>query len=80
MDVRQDLRQYLFAELLPQPKDEWPDDRQDLFDLGLDSLRIMRLLVAIEERLKVAIPDHEITPERLATVDSLVELITQHQR
>jgi acyl carrier protein len=71
MNERTALRKYLFEELLPQPAGAWPDDAADLFDLGLDSLRLMRLLVKLEELGRVALPDHEVTPERVGSVDAL---------
>ena len=79
MDDRTLIRTYLFSELLPIPPKDWPRDGEDLFTLGLDSLRIMRLLVFLEERLKVIIPDQEITSERLASIDAIVALVGSHR-
>ena len=75
MAVRDQLRRYIFETLLPTPAEAWPPDDANLFELGLDSLRVMRLLVFIEQQLDVAIPDHEVTPERISSVSSLTELV-----
>ncbi|MCG8406163.1 MAG: acyl carrier protein [Phycisphaerales bacterium] len=75
MTVREQLRSYLFETLIPTEKDSWPADDANLFDVGLDSLRLMQMLVFVEEKLNVTLPDHEVTPERIESVNSLVDWI-----
>ncbi len=65
---------------MPKPKEAWPVDAADLFDAGMDSLRLMQLLVFIEQKVGVLLPDHEVTPERVASINSIVEWIGQHKR
>ncbi len=78
MTIRERLRDCIFGELIPTPADARPGDGDDLLDLGLDSLRIMRLLVFVEEKLGVNLPDHEVTSERIGSIDALVEWIESH--
>ncbi len=80
METRQQLRQHLFETLIPTPESAWPADGADLLELGLDSLRVMQLLVFVEERLGVNLPDHEVTPERIGSVNALVEWIDASAR
>lgn len=75
MNTRDCLRSYLFETLIPQPDESPPSDDADLFELGLDSLRVMRLLVFIEQELGVSVPDHEVTPERIASIHALTQLV-----
>ena len=75
MNTRDELRTYLFGTLIPTERSEWPADNASLFDAGLDSLRLMQMLVFVEQKLKVRLPDHEVTPERVETIDALVEWI-----
>ncbi len=75
MNLREQLRKQLFDVLLPTPPSAWPGDEDDLFLLGLDSLRITRLLAWIERTLGIELPDGEITPERIGSVAALLELI-----
>lgn len=79
-DAREQLRQHLFGTLMPTAREAWPADDADLYAHGLDSLRLMQLLVYIEQKLGVNLPDHEVTPERVSSIASLVEWVGQHQR
>lgn len=79
MTTREKLRTYLFSTLLPRPATAWPADDADLLALGMDSLRIMQLLVFVEQHLGVRLPDHEVTPERIETVAALVDWIDSHR-
>ncbi len=72
MNLREELRTYLFATLIPMDKSVWPSDEADLFDAGMDSLRLMQLLVFAEEEWKMQLPDHEVTPERIESINALV--------
>ncbi len=65
---------------MPKPKEAWPADDADLFASGMDSLRLMQLLVFIEQKIGVQLPDHEVTPERVASINSIVEWVGQNQR
>lgn len=79
MKDREKIREYIFGTLLPTPADARPSDDASLFDLGLDSLRLMQLLVFVEQSIGVNLPDHEMTPERVETVDAIVEWVGEHQ-
>lgn len=79
MNTEEEIRKFLFGTLIPTPSDSWPNADADLFELGLDSLRVMRLLVFIEQQLGVNIPDEEITPERIATLRHITELVALHR-
>lgn len=62
---------------MPLAAADWPDDNTDLFGLGLDSIRVIRLLVFIEEEFKVKIPDDAADPRSMATVSALLHLIAE---
>jgi acyl carrier protein len=79
MELGARLRECLFGNLLQLPRDQWPDDDADLFEVGLDSLRVMRLWVFIEQDLGVALPDSPVTPEAIASVRALIKLIEDHR-
>ena len=79
MSDREKVRDYIFDTLLPTPADSRPGNDANLFDVGLDSLRLMQLLVFVEQSLGVNLPDHEMTPERVETIDAIVEWIGEHR-
>jgi acyl carrier protein len=80
MNTRDRIRVYLFDTLIPTPAASQPGDEADLFAHGMDSLRLMQLLVFIEEKLGVNLPDHEVTPERVGSVKSIVEWVDEHKK
>jgi acyl carrier protein len=47
----------------------------DLYDLGLDSLRSVQLLLALEDAWDISIPDHMLTAETFRTPGSLWTLV-----
>ena len=47
----------------------------DLFQAGLDSMGIMQLLILIEERCGVRVPEAAVTRENFATAGSLAALV-----
>lgn len=51
-------------------------DDQPLVTSGLiDSLRVLKLIVSLEERLKVKIPTDQLQPEDFDTVNGIVETL-----
>lgn len=55
--------------------DPFPSDRQ-LSDLGVSSLKMVNLMLAVEVEFDIAIPQAEITPANFHSVDSM-ELLVQ---
>jgi acyl carrier protein len=52
------------------------DEQQELYaDLGMDSLRFVRLLVELEGKLGVELQDEELMTVELVTVADLVDLV-----
>ena len=55
------------------------DEETGLFGrgIGLDSIEIMRLAVAMETRYDLTIEDDELTPETFRTIGTLVDFILE---
>lgn len=50
-------------------------DDEDLFDAGFDSMSLSRLLVFVEERFGVHIPDEDVAVDEIATLDGLTRFV-----
>jgi len=47
--------------------------------IGLDSIDALELVVLVEERFRVSIPDEEVGKRAFASVDALVDFILQER-
>lgn len=54
--------------------DAIPSDR-DLFDIGFDSMSLSRVLVFVEERFGVVIPDQEVVVDEVTTLDKMTDFV-----
>lgn len=50
----------------------------NLFESGLDSMGIMRLVVFIENNFEITIPEHEVSYDNFVSVDAICMLICKH--
>jgi acyl carrier protein len=77
--MKQQLRDFIFEELVfvDDPKNFKDDD--NLLEAGLDSMGIMRLIMFIEECFAVTLPDDEIDPDNIETFNRLEKWILRHQ-
>ena len=69
------LKGWLVDELFFGDPDARLDVDDDLFELGLDSLGVNRLVVFIERRLEARIPDAEVIADHFRTLRALVALV-----
>lgn len=53
------------------------DPKGSLFDLGLDSMGTIQLLLELEETFEVTFPDEVLTAETFATAGSLWKVLGQ---
>ncbi len=62
--------------VIPSPRGEELDEGQELYaDLGMDSLRFVRLLVELETKLGVQLVDEDLMTIDLVTVSDLIDLV-----
>ena len=52
----------------------------ELKSLGLDSFRIIELVLFLEREFGISIPDHAYTPDRLKSVDTLVNMAMEFRK
>ena len=51
------------------------NDQDQLKNIGFDSLRLVELILTIEERMNVTFDDSELGMDNLNTVGALIELV-----
>jgi len=74
-EIAATLRAALLDQVL-DPSVTFQDDTP-LAPLGVDSMSYVRLLLAVERDHDIQFPDEEMTPENLATVDSLATALVR---
>ncbi|MDQ6993615.1 MAG: acyl carrier protein [Mariprofundus sp.] len=73
------LKQFVFQELVQVSDPKKFSDDEDLLEAGLDSMGIMRLVVFIEETFGVTLPDDEIEPDNLQSLNRIISWIERHR-
>ena len=75
MTLMEDFTTHLRDELFFGDPGARLDVDDDLFELGLDSLAIQRLVVRIERKLRVRVSDSDVVAENFRTVRALVTMV-----
>jgi acyl carrier protein len=64
-------------ELLPDVRSEELSDTTDLFDMGLDSINAMTLVLSLQDAFGIQFDTNEISFENFRTVADISELINR---
>jgi acyl carrier protein len=64
-------------ELLPDIRSEDLSDETDLFDMGLDSINAMTLVLSLQDVFGIQFDTNEISFENFRTVADIAELINR---
>jgi acyl carrier protein len=77
-----EVKQLLVTGLrLDRPPSDIPDDSPIFGDgLGLDSIDALELVVLVEDRFRVSIPDEEVGKRAFASVRALVDFIAEERQ
>jgi acyl carrier protein len=73
------LKQFIFEEVLHSDNDASFSHDDDLLEAGLESMGIMRLVLFIEQEFSVTLPDEEIEPDNVRTINRIAEWIDRHR-
>jgi acyl carrier protein len=71
--VAEQLKEHIEAEILVRRTPLAPDE--DLFAAGFDSMSLSRVLVFVEERFGLAIPDQDVVLDEVSTIDSMARFV-----
>ena len=77
--MKQQIREFIFNELIFVAEPEKFSDDDDLLEAGLDSMGIMRLIMHVEEQFNVTLPDSEIDPDNVNSFNALEQWILKYQ-
>jgi len=72
-EIQRSLAAHLTDEVLL--RDEPLDENEDLFDAGFDSMSLSRLLVFVEERFGVVIPDEDVVIDDITTLADMTTFV-----
>jgi len=76
MALLEDVKEVVVEQLNVNP-DEIKEDSKFVEDLGADSLDVVELVMALEEKFDIEIPDADA--EKIATVSDAIKYIEDHK-
>jgi acyl carrier protein len=74
-EIRAEIKR-LIAEVTERSPEEVSDTAHFTDELGVDSLMAMEVMVAVDKKYKINIPEEEFT--KLQNVDQTVEVVQRH--
>jgi D-alanine--poly(phosphoribitol) ligase subunit 2 len=74
--IQRALHDHILSEILMRKEPIGAEE--DLFDAGFDSLSLSRVLVFVEERFGVTIPDQDVVIDEVSTLDKMSRFV--HER
>ncbi len=69
--MKEKLKHFIFSELIFHDDPASFADDDDLLEAGLDSMGIMRLIMFAEKEFGVTLPDTEIEPDNVGSLNAL---------
>ncbi|MCK5889769.1 MAG: acyl carrier protein [Methylococcales bacterium] len=78
--MKEQLRNFIFQELIFVAEPDQFSNTDDLLEAGLDSMGLMRLIMFIEDEYGITLPDTEIEPENVQTFDALEQWILKYKQ
>ena len=80
MDTRNAVKDFIIRNFLFGDESGLTSDSVSLLDSGImDSIGVMELVSFLELDMKLEVPDTDLVPENLDSVDNLVGYITRRQ-
>ena len=79
--LKQDIKRMMVENLMLQVTTDEIGDEQDLFgpgSLGLDSVDALQLVVALDKKYGLKIPDPKVAREILRSVSSIADAVAKH--
>lgn len=77
--MKEQLKSFIFAELIYHEDPASFGDDDNLLEAGLDSMGIMRLIMFAEKAFGITLPDTEIEPDNVHSLNALENWIRRAQ-
>lgn len=77
LGMHERLKGILFSVIDPEFDDTLIDDDTSLFDLGVDSMNVVELLIAIETEFLITITEDEVDEQLFLRFGNLHDLLTK---
>lgn len=74
-----EIKSFIIQELIYIDNPESLTADTNLLQAGLDSMGVMRLIMFIEQTFNVTLPDVEVEPNNIQTLDCIVRWVKRHQ-
>jgi acyl carrier protein len=76
-EIHSTLKSFIQDDLLQIPDFDFKED-SNLLSLGLDSLKMMRLVVFLETTFKITVNDQDVNAESMSSIQSIHTLINSY--
>ncbi len=76
--IEKELMEFISTQILA--KEVHLSNETVLKEVGLDSFSIVEIVLFIERKFNVLIPDHKMLPETFASVNSIARAVTETQQ
>lgn len=73
------IRKYIVEEIMFQTEEDYPAFDTPLLEDGIiDSMGLQMLLLFLEEKFNVALPDEELVPENFETIQKISDFVKKY--
>jgi acyl carrier protein len=82
-DLKESIKEMMVENLMLKVSKEDIRDDMPLFGpegLGLDSIDALELVVSLEKRFGVSVPNSDVAKNALATVNTIASYVEQHKK
>jgi len=82
-DLKDSIKEMMVENLMLKVSKEEISDDLPLFGaegLGLDSIDALELVVSLEKRFGVSVPNSDVAKHALATVNTIADYVEQHKK
>ena len=77
IQLEQELMQFLKNNILAEDVNLQPES--NLSQIGIDSFSIVEIILFVERKFGISIPEHQLLPEHFQSVDAITTLLLEQK-